>query len=57
MSIYRLRMIAKLLVPLDVGTPGSDTLTLNDHSHADELEFECAWGDYVYQCRPRPEEA
>lgn len=56
MPIYRPRMTAKLLVPLDVGTPGSDTLTfdmrvrsatlaLNDHNHADELEIECAWGD------------
>lgn len=56
MPIYRPRMTARLLVPLDVGKSGSQTLdfemrvrsatlTLNDHNHADELEIECSWSD------------
>ncbi len=57
MPIYRPRMHARMLVPLDHGVSPSEhrvvltprlrsaTLTLNDHNHADELEFECAWSD------------
>jgi hypothetical protein len=56
MPVYRPRMSAKLLVPLDSGVAESKTLdfemrvrsatlTLNDHNHADELELECQWSD------------
>lgn len=56
MPIYRPRMSATMLVPLDAGVASEDrleirprlrsaSLTLNDHNHADELEFECAWSD------------
>lgn len=57
MPIYRPRMHVRMLVPLDDGVAHSEhrvlltprlrsaTLTRNDHNHADELEFECAWSD------------
>ena len=56
MPIYRPRMSARLLVPLDAGQAETKTLdfdmrvraatlTLNDHNHADELEIECSWSD------------